>query len=263
MTFNKLTIITFATDVNKLEYLKKSANLFNVEIHYIINKTWNGYYSKITETNNLLSKMNDQDLVLFIDAYDVIVNSFYDEILTKFYEYGCDILLSSELNCFPDIYKEKLDNINENNETNYRYINSGGYIGYVKDIKKIFKWKDQNEILKICEKGSDQAYFIEFFLENYNKINIKIDYKSIIFQCMHLVSWDEIVFHKGRMYNNILEVYPCFIHFNGGSWQMDDLSNIMPIFLDKVKESKNNQDKLKLNSYKQIITKTCYPVIQK
>ena len=254
-----LHIVTFASDETRLIYLKQSEQLFNVNIKYIIKNKWDGYYTKITETQKYINDLPENDIVLFIDAYDVIINSNYIEILHKFLSYECDILLSGELNCYPEFYKNDMDNIMPLVIKN-KYINSGGYIGYIKDINKLFLWKPINEIINICEVGSDQSYFIKYFIENYKHVNIKIDINSLVFQCMHLISWKEIDFRHGRVFNNIFNSYPCFIHFNGGTFKTQNKENIMPVFLDKIKLSKINPTEIyTLNEYSQIITNTCYP----
>jgi len=248
----KLNIFTFGTNKNKMKYLKKSEEMFGGKINYIIKRKWEGYYTKIVEISNIINSLNDKDLILFIDAYDVIINSnrLEKEILEKFKSYNCDILLGAELNCFPKILKSKMDKIynNSNNNSNNKYINSGGYIGYVKDIKKIFAWKSNNEIIKLCEIGGDQAYFMKYYIENYNKVNIKLDTKSLIFQNMWLISWKEVDFRGGRLFNNILKTYPCFVHFNGPL----KAKRIIPIFIEQMLNSKKNPQQIyDLNEYEQ------------
>ena len=232
-----------------MKYLKKSEEMFGGKINYIIKRKWEGYYTKIIEINNVLKNLGNNDLILFIDAYDVIINSniLEKEILKKFKSYNCDILLGSELNCFPKFLKSDMDKIGPQNIKN-KYINSGGYIGYVKDIKKIFSWKPDNEIFDICKKGGDQAYFMKYYIENYNKVNIKLDTKSLIFQNMWLISWKEVDFRGGRLFNNILKTYPCFVHFNGPL----KAKRIIPIFIKHMLNSKKNPQKIyDLNEYEQ------------
>ena len=250
----KLNIFTFGTNKNKMKYLKKSQEMFGGKVNYIIKKKWKGYYTKITEISNIINSLNDNDLLLFIDAYDVIINSneLEKEVLEKFKSYDCDILLGSELNCFPKYLKSDMDKIhsekNNNVNNNNKYINSGGYVGYVKDIKKIFAWKSYNDIIKICERGGDQTYFMKYYIENYNKVNIKLDTKSLIFQNMWLISWRDVYFREGRFFNNVLYSYPCFIHFNGPL----KAKKIIPIFLKKISISKTDPQIIyDLNEYEQ------------
>ena len=249
-----LHIFTFLTDETRIKYLKESADLNNVEIHYIIKSTWNGYVDKIFGIMEVINKLPDTDIVCFIDGYDVIVNNSTENILEKFYSYNCKLLIGAELNCYPEIYKNKFPK----NDIKLKYVNSGGYIGYVSSIKDVFYCKPTNEIIQICQNGGDQSYFIEYYLNNLNNQYIKLDNKSLIFQNMHWIDWNELCFIDGKVYNTILNSYPCFIHFNGGTWQQNNRENIMPIFLEKIK-SKLNDD---LKKYQQIITSTCYPHLQ-
>jgi hypothetical protein len=75
---------------------------------------------------------------------------------------------------------------------------------------------------------------------------------------MHWVDWKELEFVEGRMYNTVMKTFPCFIHFNGGTWQQDNKENIMPVFVEKMRKSKS-VSRQNLDGYSQIMTKTCYP----
>ena len=54
---------------------------------------------------------------------------------------------------------------------------------------------------------------------------------------MCFLSWNEIDFRRGRMYNNILNEYPCFIHFSGGSYLTNNNVNGLYLFIEKIKHS--------------------------
>ena len=153
--------------------------------------------------------------------------------------FNCDILLSAELNCHPRFLKKDYIKICSPNmlKIKNKYINSGGYMGYVQNIKKLYSWKSEEQIINICKNGiiiknkqpGDQTYFIKYYIENYNKVNIKIDVESQIFQNMYLISWNEFDFRNGRLYNTIFDNSPCFIHFNGFSFRTCEKKNIMPM----------------------------------
>jgi hypothetical protein len=68
-----------------------------------------------------------------------------------------------------------------------------------------------------------------------------------------------LTFDNGKLYNTILKQNPCFIHFNGGTWQQSNHENIMPIFVEKMKSTMKNKTADNLNDFSQIITPTCYP----
>ena len=251
-------IITYSNSKDKLKYLKESEKIFNTTVNYITSPAWEGYITKIKAVKKYIESFNDNDIIIFIDAFDVLISGHTNEIIEKFKLYNCDILVSAELNCYPPFFKNDIDKIMPK-EIKNKYINAGGYMGYVKHIKSFLEWKNINEIERICQHGGDQTYILKYFIENYNKVNIKLDTKSLIFQNMHLISWKEIDFREGRVFNNILNTYPCFIHFNGGTWQTNERNNIMPVFIELMIKSKKNSQIYNLDKYNQIITKTCYP----
>jgi GR25 family glycosyltransferase involved in LPS biosynthesis len=254
-SYNTLVYVyTFYTDETRVQYLKDSAIFNNFEVCYLKKNTWNGYVDKIIVIYNILQKHNDNDIICFIDAYDVLINQNIDYLLEKFNYYNCDLLIGAELSCYPDIYKEMYPKTN----SKYKYVNSGGYIGYKHAIQKMFKWKSYDDIYQICSYGGDQSYFIAYFI-SHNSDKIKLDTECLIFQNMHWVNWNELQFNCGKLYNTILHTYPCFIHFNGGTWQQNNGENIMPIFIDKMKTTLINKTTDNLYAYSQIITSTCYP----
>jgi hypothetical protein len=256
-----LHIFTFYTDESRLIYLKHTQLNHYVNIKYLYNSSWNGYMDKILYMIDTIKNIPDDDVVCFIDAYDVLINSTAYDILEKFKSYNCRILIGAELNCFPSDYKSQMDQVASilNLKTPNKYINSGGYIGYKKNVHALLTWKSPQDIASICSYGGDQTYFIQYYLQNYMTESIVLDYRSKIFQNMHLISWKEVDFRGGRVYNNVLNTYPSFLHFNGGTWQTQTRENIMPVFVEKINKSKQSTDIHTLDGYNQIITETCYP----
>jgi hypothetical protein len=246
-------IFTFSTDENRLIYLKQTEQ--NNGIKYIIRESWGGFVDKITNMQNAINNIPDDDIVCFIDGYDVLVNASNTDILNNFKSYECDLLISTEINCFPWYYRDDMDRNNTNHENNYKYVNSGGYIGYAKAVNDWLFWKEYDEIVRICANGNnsgDQSYLTEYYIHNHKIKNIKLDIYCKIFQSMYFVPWNDIVFKNGFVYNKILDVNPCFIHFNGQSNKTNNGENIMPIFVKNIEESKNNNNhEINLNEYTQ------------
>ena len=244
-----LHVVTFATDSSRLKYLKETAKFKNLEIHYIMKDKWNGFFDKILYTREFLSTIDDNDIVCFIDAYDVISLSSSNEIISKFKSYDCDLLLGSELNSFPERYRTQYPK-SETHTTNYLYVNSGGYIGYKHAIMNLMTWKDDNEILTICSDGGDQAYFIEYYLNNIGN-RVKLDTFQKIFQNMYFVSWNEFYIHRGRFVNVILDERPCFMHFNGNSSRTLSWYDILPDIVNILNTSIPDTNIYTLHKFKQ------------
>jgi len=244
-----LHIFTFATDIMKATYLNQTSKFHGVSINYILAKTWTGYVDKIKYMKKAIADISPEDIVCFIDAYDVLVNASEADIMHQFKSYNCDLLIGAELNCYPENYKQQFDDLKSSSL--YKYINSGGYIGYNNAIKEMLFWKNEDDLKLICNKGTDQAYVIEYYLENTAK-SIQLDIQCRFIQNMYWYDWKEFVITNGQFYNTIMESFPCFIHFNGGSFYTSTRNNIMPIVTAQKEESKNTNKILTLNNYIQI-----------
>jgi hypothetical protein len=232
----------------------ESASLAGSFIDIIPISQWKGYTDKILMMKQVLEFIPDDDLVGFVDAYDVLCFADSLEIITKFFDYKCDILVSSELNCYPRENEVQYQNLPAFNSisTQYRYVNSGGYIGYCYALKRMFGWKSPEEIEEICRLGGDQNYFTQYYLTHANHIgtrqhaHIRIDDKQKIWQSLYKVNLRTFVFLEGRLYNHVLQSYPCFAHFNGffqyNHCMMNRYSNepepAMEVFIRKIHESR-------------------------
>tara|TARA_Y100000816_G_C26070016_1_gene562725 strand:- start:50 stop:814 length:765 start_codon:yes stop_codon:yes gene_type:complete len=253
-----MIICTLVTDESRTKWLKESAKLNGVEIKFIKLDKWKGFSHRLREYLKFIQKYDDNEIICFIDAYDVLINNTFEDLLSKFKESSCELLIGAEINCFPDTHKPLYDKLYESHviESNYIYPNGGTYIGYKHALEKMYKWKTKEETKLICKKYGDQAYVSEYYMNNKLE-SIKLDSDCKTFQNMHMVPWKDLNFIDGKMYNTIKKTYPCFIHFNGGCYRQENGENIMPIFIDFMKKGHGD-----LNSYQQIITDTCYPVKQ-
>jgi hypothetical protein len=254
-THENIHIYTVANDTNKLTYLCQSSQFANVDVNVFMLKQWTGFVDKITTMTEIMTTHAETDIICFIDAYDVFCFAGVEEIYGKFKEYDCRILLSGELNCFPPDNIQQYGQLEERMKhtgmppitTNFKYVNSGGYIGYCGDLLRLMNWKTPHEIAEICENGGDQTYFTKYYLEHATTIpeHIKLDYKQTIFQSMYRIEFTDFFFENGRIYNRVLGTMPCFVHFNGFktydnlfiSLKTGKEENVFDVCLSKIKES--------------------------
>lgn len=232
-----MRVITMATDASRLLYLQQSAGMFQMPITCIMKETWGGYEDKITTVLNALQDLPDEEVVCFIDAYDVLVNGTLEELEEKFKAFDSELVVSAELNCYPSGYRDRLNGTHPN-----RFPNAGGYIGTVRAIRRMFEWLPMEEIVRMCRcifepenmPGTDQAYVIEYVLHH----GIPLDTECSIFQSMIRTPWETLEFVEGRMRTRGSSTRPCFLHFNGGAYQKYDRTNIMPVFVQRMHESR-------------------------
>ena len=180
---NKFMLITVATEDNdQLERFRKSCEYFNVPYKILgLGKEWNGGEAengvlkgfgggqKINLLRDELKSWSDvkNHVIMFTDSYDVVLLQNPQEILNKFRQFNSNIIFSSEKTCWPspelsEKYPESL--------TEYKYLNSGGFIGYVSDILELIK--DE-----IDDKDDDQLYYTQKYLSS---LEVNIPEKKLI-----------------------------------------------------------------------------------
>ena len=112
-------------------------------------------------------------VVLFTDSYDVILLAGKDQILGKFKNLGARVVFGAESVCWPDpVLAEKYPDV----EKGYRFLNSGGFIGFAEDLYRILSDHP------VSEGEDDQLYFTKLYLSESRKSNLKLDHKAEIFQ---------------------------------------------------------------------------------
>lgn len=214
---NNLTLVTVATHrTHELDRFIESAEYFGYE--YVIlglGKQWVG-----GEANNgrlvfpgggmkvnlfkeyLQTVDNDEDVILFTDSYDVVFNQGPDELLSRWSNMGEGLLFTAEKTCWPD---PKLERVYPETIFDYRFLNSGGFIGRAGDLKVLTQTR--------CEDSDDdQLYYTLKFL---NSEGISLDYDVEIFQTLNS-SFDDVEVIEGVVYNKVTETYPVVVHANGG-----------------------------------------------
>jgi hypothetical protein len=168
---DKFILLTVATEENDhLERFKKSCEYFGIPYKILgLGNTWNGgeaengvlkSFGGGQKINLLKSELSTwlelkDHVIMFTDSYDVMVLQNPQVILNKFRDFRRPIVFSAEKTCWPN---PKLSEEYPSSETEYRYINSGGFIGYADVIFDLI----QNPIE---DKDDDQLYYTERYLD--------------------------------------------------------------------------------------------------
>tara|TARA_R110002074_G_C12535030_1_gene665202 strand:- start:1243 stop:2025 length:783 start_codon:yes stop_codon:yes gene_type:complete len=138
-----MNTITVGTENNGYyNILKESCKKNNIKLNNIgYKKKWTGFTMRYELLYDYLNKIDDDTIILFIDAYDVIILKDKSEIINKFKKFKKNIVFGNQTGFFT--------NLTFYNCNNYIY-NAGSYIGYAKYIKKFIKilLKDSNLITK-------------------------------------------------------------------------------------------------------------------
>lgn len=232
----KLLVLTVATkETDGFKRFLRSAKHFNYTVKVLgRGEKWTGgdYLSapgggqKVRLLKAALLEMKSEDqVILFIDSYDVVFASGPKELLKKFQQTKHKVVFSSESLIWPDRHLEdKYPHVREGN----RFLGSGGFIGYTPSIKEmVSNWTGGDS-------DSDQLFFTKIYIDPAKRkaLNISLDTKCRLFQNLH-GALDEVVlkFEDGRVRarNVQYDTLPVILHGNGPTkLQMNYLGNYIP-----------------------------------
>jgi hypothetical protein len=203
--------------------LQDSCKRFNAQLDVLgFNAKWTGFMFKFILMEQYLSNLADTEIVCFIDGYDVIMLRNLTDLENTYKLFlsiidptnigkivvGCD----KAAHCI----RHEIDEINFTKCKNKR-VNSGTYIGYVKNIKLML-----NSISNNLDSNNDQDEMIKFCILNPNLLYIDCD---CIFFCTMLNPFKNYLTKSMRIFNNELYyngIKPFFAHGNGFT-NMNDL----------------------------------------
>lgn len=211
-------LITVATDENDCVKRYRESCLkygFNPVI-LGLNDTWGGGDmsagqgggQKVNFLKRYLQDISTNKLIIFTDSYDVICNNHVQFLLEKYKEnFSGKIVFGAETSCWPD---ESLAEKYPIADVKNKFLNSGNFIGWSDDIKKIIE-------IPIENRDDDQLYYTHRFFESLNgslDIKIVLDYYNEIFFCLNGET-NNYALAKNKSCLTIRNKRPTFIHGNG------------------------------------------------
>jgi hypothetical protein len=210
-----LRLVTVATgQEGYFDYLVKSCKRHGIFLEVLgMGQKWEGLNWKFLMVQKYLEKIPDHELVCFVDAYDVVVTSNACEMMKRFWDltskYNAKIIAGCENSTNPlvkwgaqhvfGLCKDKM-------------LNSGTYMGQVKDLKKVVSIilnlsknpqdNDQTLMTTACSIHPDLIY-----IDDKNEIFLTINSS---FSKVHVpIVNGEIVLPSGAR--------PCILHANGNT----------------------------------------------
>jgi len=198
---------------------------------------WTGLSQKLYAAYNYAKSIPPTDIIMFVDAFDVMFAGSPEYILEQFRASSKTILFAAECGCWPQIMENRghdCFHAYPPSPTPYRYLNSGTWIGVAKESAAM--------LLDIINKAgsdfanaNDQKLVSDMFIHKQH--GIQLDYFSSIFQSMHMTDrplahcapGDDVTTparrpisfpHNSSMpisyYNAVTRSVPALYHFNGG-----------------------------------------------
>lgn len=210
-SLDKFHICTVATTTNypTFFFLEHSARSCKIAVEVLgLDRPYLGNGTKFLYIREYLETLPDDDIVLFVDAYDVMIVQPKEKILKQFLSFNAPLVISAEKSCVS--YPLLACAFDETKP--FPYLNSGGYIGYVGALKA---WI---EALAIDINKRDQPQVIRHFAkfpEDYC-----IDTEAQLFLSLYLVdALDLECTSEGCRYKET-GTMPSILHANGKSFPL-------------------------------------------
>jgi hypothetical protein len=181
-----MKFVTVATEIKGyLPVLQESFIKQNLKLEILgLNEKWTGFGFKYLKMIEFLKKQNPYEIIVFMDAYDVIFLN-KDKLLERFRSYNKQILLSCEPLPKTLLHKylyTKVFPYCQLNEKDKIHINSGLYMGYAKYLLIMLQELSNKENLH-SSKTDDQIILNEFcnYKNNFFSDHIAIDIERKVF----------------------------------------------------------------------------------
>jgi hypothetical protein len=180
-----------------------------------------GHGMKVLLLQRYIANLPDDDVVLFTDAHDVRVLGRAMDVLARFKKVGARIVFSAEKNCWPDAHRAcEYAFSPEDDDSEYKFLNSGAFIGYVGDLKRLFA---EHAAEPLDYSTDDQRYYTRLFLAHqHEKERIRLDTRCRLFQSLFLAHQDVC---PTSLVNHKFATRPLVWHGNGGNAVGDPFFN--------------------------------------
>ena len=213
----KPKIIIFETNQHEKNVilLKQTLEKYNMNYIFLGNDIkWKGFGTKILEIQKYLKTQDENDVVVIIDARDVLTNNYPEKLIEYFNKNDKNqIIFGCEKGCCTPGVTDNVKNFMHdkgklyNQDNDFLYLNAGLYMGRIKNILDLY------EKINIKEEDDDQTLISNYWSKNPEKI--KLDYDQEIFSNSNF--WkNECFFSKDENKNNykntFKNTYPVFIH---------------------------------------------------
>lgn len=207
-----ITVDTAASP--KLERLKRSCRHHGIPLEVIgEGRPYPGHGAKIEYVIEYLSVQDPDEIVMYVDGYDVVFLAGAEEIERKFRAFGHPFVFSTEQNCnvngglfarFPVWFRYP------KGKGPYRFINAGTFVGKAGYMRDLLRRIDATQA------ASDQTVINRYYVKHQSEF--ALDYEQEIFTCTAGrtgLEEEDYRVEGGRLRNLVTNSLPCILHCPG------------------------------------------------
>lgn len=175
------------------------------------------YHTKMFHAAEAMKNISDE-IVILVDAFDVLVNKPLKDIEEEFKKQDCKLLISAEANCFP--FKEYESFLASKSNTKLKFPCAGCWIGYREYMIELFESALSKENHMRWRHFTDQGFMETIYYNSFHDpyFSVKIDTEAKIFINTFLLNEGEdfsVNSDTKQLTFKQTNSTPYFIHFNG------------------------------------------------
>jgi len=222
-----MKFVTVATHSDGyFDFLQQSCERHNIELNVLgWGMKFQGWVWRLNIIKDYYNALDPEEIVCFIDAYDVIILQDASEIEKTFKNMNARIVIAQDVNINP--VKEIMARFVYFGTCNNVRVNAGTYIGYVKDVL----WMMNSIcIMNDCDNDTtldDQKMITD--LCKHMPLRFTIDTDKDIFICTSYKSYMELAdisVDKQKVLYYKMTATPCILHGAGGAHINDIIKSL-------------------------------------
>lgn len=211
--FMPLKVVTMVDQVtDRMSVLQESCERYDLDLVVLQRNPWINNAFKLRLLVDYLNNpsLDPEDLILVVDAYDVVITRSPDQLISRFKELGSDIVFSAEANYY---FREKDLELYywiyypRNGSSVFHFLNSGSFMGSVKSLKSLLNTVSQvyaidfTDDQQLAEIRSDQYVYSRFYVDSMTGViqagfSLRLDANQVLFGCsggrMSVINWPAI-----------------------------------------------------------------------
>lgn len=189
---------------------------------------WQGFAWRFLLMKDYLEKLDDQDIVVFLDAYDMLATQTASTILARFLEFQSPLVIGTENIVYTNLFSRYIRN------SMFGYcpkadVSGGAYMGYVYALKKMYtiicdsfhchspefsNLDDQRILTSLCNNDTFVDRYVKYDYDHFIFYTLTLPVSILQLFLDHTFHPDPIqhTIQNKTLYLTYTNTSPCFIH---------------------------------------------------
>jgi hypothetical protein len=205
----KITVFTMATSLERgfTQYLASCVRYGIIPRVLGMGQKWEGWSHKIRLIREQLDHLDNDELVVITDAYDLVFQAGIGDLVSNFVLYDKPIVFSSERG---EGYPNTI--VHETPNPLYRALSGGFWMAYVGAAREMLDEAWENDFSNSSQ--DDQGTLQIWLSRNPNKATVD-HFNALVCTSQDRSHDEDLEYYNGMIYNKHTKTFPCAFHGSG------------------------------------------------